>query len=226
MVEPSYLAAIRRSYDTVCDEYARVVKAPAELDPLSRSMLGAFAELVRVADRGPVADLGCGPGQVTAYLASLGLAAFGVDLSPRMIESARRAHPELRFVPGSMTALDIANDELGGILCYFVIHHTPPECLPMVFAEFARTLAPGGWLMLGDYIGDGEQVRPIRAYGGHPVSYASYFLPAEQIVGLLGRAGLVVTARLECEPGDGVKRRHAVFLARKPGAEHAAEPLG
>ncbi|MYS87956.1 class I SAM-dependent methyltransferase [Embleya scabrispora] len=223
MVEPSYLAAVRRSYDTVCADYARLVKSPAELDPLSRSMFGAFAELVRVADLGPVADLGCGPGRVTAYLASLGSAAFGVDLSPKMIESARRAYPDLRFAVGSMTALESADDELGGILSYFVVHHTPPEWLPVVFAEFRRVLAPGGWLMLGDYVGDDEHVRPTSAYGGHPVSYESYFPPADRIVDLLGQAGLVVTARLECEPGDGVKRRNAVFLAHKPGSADGVE---
>jgi hypothetical protein len=61
--EPSYLAAVRQSYDTVATDYVARIRTPAELDPLSRAMLAAFAELVRGADRGPVADLGCGPGQ-------------------------------------------------------------------------------------------------------------------------------------------------------------------
>ena len=52
-----------------------------------------------------MADLGCGPGHLSAHLSSLGLAAFGVDLSPAMIELARAAHPELRFEVGSMDAL-------------------------------------------------------------------------------------------------------------------------
>lgn len=226
MSEPLHLAAVRRSYDTVSEAYAAVVKAPAELDPLSRAMLGAFVESVRDGDRGPVADLGCGPGKVTAYLAALGVSAFGVDLSPRMVEAARRAYPHLRFVVGSMTALDLADGELGGILAYFATHHTPPEWLPVVFAEFARTLAPGGWLMLGGYVGDDEHVRPTRAYGGHPVSYESYFLPADRIAELLGRAGLVVAARMVREPGDGDKRRDAVFLAHRPRPASAAEPPG
>lgn len=58
-----------------------------------------------MADRGPVADLGCGPGKVTAHLAELGVPAFGVDLSPKMIELARQAHPGLHFEVGSMTSL-------------------------------------------------------------------------------------------------------------------------
>ncbi|GGW52459.1 hypothetical protein GCM10010381_42430 [Streptomyces xantholiticus] len=95
MNEPSYPAAVRESYDTVAVDHAQQVKRPAELDPLSRAKPGAFADLVQEADRGPVADLGCGPGLVTAHLAGLGVPAFGVDLSPKMIEVARQLNPRL-----------------------------------------------------------------------------------------------------------------------------------
>ncbi|CAL9634827.1 hypothetical protein SUDANB96_06212 [Streptomyces sp. enrichment culture] len=97
MTEPSYLAAVRASYDTVAADYAAEVKFPSELDPLSRGMLAAFAELVRDDSLGPVADVGCGPGKVTAHLVGLGVRVFGVDISPRMVEPARAAHPGLRW---------------------------------------------------------------------------------------------------------------------------------
>ncbi|WP_328499812.1 class I SAM-dependent methyltransferase [Streptomyces sp. NBC_00457] len=216
MTEPSYLAAVRESYDTVAAAYTERVPDPRELDPLSRAMLGVFAELMQGGGRGPVADLGCGPGKVTAYLAGLGVSAFGVDVSPRMVEVAREAYPGLRFLVGSMTALEIEDGELGGILAYYSTHHTPPELLPTVFAEFHRTLAPGGRLFMAGYAGDGERLRPETAYGGHPVSFTSYLQPADQLAELLEQAGLVVTARLVQAPGDGAKRTVASFLARKP----------
>ncbi|MEU0176060.1 class I SAM-dependent methyltransferase [Streptomyces massasporeus] len=214
MTEPSHLVAIRESYDTVAADYTRLVKEPAELDPVSRAMLAAFAELA--APLGPVADLGCGPGKVTAHLAALGVPVFGVDVSPRMIELARTEYPELRFTVGSMTALDIADGELGGILAYYTTHHTPPQWLPTVFAEFHRTLAPGGRLMLAGHVGNGEHLRPTRAYGDHPVSYESHLLPPDRIAELLHRAGLVVTTRVVQEPDGGVKRQAGTFLAYKP----------
>ncbi|GGV75383.1 class I SAM-dependent methyltransferase [Streptomyces massasporeus] len=214
MTEPSHLVAIRESYDTVAADYTRLVKEPAELDPVSRAMLAAFAELA--APLGPVADLGCGPGKVTAHLAALGVPVFGVDVSPRMIELARTAYPELRFTVGSMTALDIADGELGGILAYYTTHHTPPQWLPTVFAEFHRTLAPGGRLMLAGHVGNGDHLRPTRAYGDHPVSYESHLLPPDRIAELLHRAGLVVTTRVVQEPDGGVKRQGGTFLAYKP----------
>ncbi|MFI2286504.1 class I SAM-dependent methyltransferase [Streptomyces niveus] len=215
MTEPSFLTAVRESYDTVATAYVERVPTPAEMDPLSRAMLAGFAELVRTAGPGPVADVGCGPGRVTAHLAGLGVPAFGVDLSPKMIGLARQTYPELRFTEGSMTALETADDELGGILAWYSTHHTPPQWLPTVFAEFHRTLAPGGHLLWGDYVGD-ERVRPTQGYG-RPVSYESYLLPLDRMVGLLEQAGFIVSARLEQEPGGLAKRPQACLLARKPG---------
>ncbi|MEU6375165.1 class I SAM-dependent methyltransferase [Streptomyces sp. NPDC046909] len=214
MTEPSFLTAVRESYDTVAAAYLERVPRPGEMDPLSRAMLAGFAELVRTAGLGPVADLGCGPGLVTAHLAGLGVPAFGVDLSPNMIGLARHAYPDLRFTEGSMTALETGDDELGGILAWYSTHHTPPQWLPAVFAEFHRALAPGGYLLWGNYAGD-ERLQPTHGYG-LPVSYESYLLPLDRVIGLLEHAGLVVTAKLEQEPGGRVNRPHACLLARKP----------
>ncbi|MEU6140305.1 class I SAM-dependent methyltransferase [Streptomyces sp. NPDC047081] len=215
-LEPTYLSAVRESYDTVAADYVKQVPRPAALDPLSRAMLGVFAETVRDAALGPVADLGCGPGFVTAYLAGHGVPVSGVDLSPRMVELARQNHPELSFSIGSMTALDIADGSLGGILAYYSTHHTPPDLLPLIYAEFHRTLAPGGTLMLAGYVGDGERLRPTQGYGGHPVSYESHLRPVEQLVELMQTARLVVTTRVIQEPGNVSKRRIATLLAEKP----------
>lgn len=132
-----------------------------------------------------------------------------------MIELARQAHPHLRYAMGSMTALDLRDGGLGGILAWYSTYHTPPEWLPAVFAELHRTLAHGGHLLLGTYVGEDEHLRASRAYGGHPVSYESYLLPAERIAGLLDQAGLTVTARLAQQPRADAKtqRPHACLLA-------------
>ncbi|MEU9563347.1 methyltransferase domain-containing protein [Streptomyces sp. NPDC048161] len=216
MPDLSYLAAVRESYDTVASAYFERVKPPAELDPLSRGMLNVFAEVVRTAGLGPVADVGCGPGRVTAYLAERHVPAFGVDLSPAMVELARSAHPDLRFSVGSMTSLPIEDESLGGILAYYSTHHTPPTLLPVVFGEFHRTLVPGGCLMLAGHVGADQHLRPTQAYGGHPVSYESYLLPPDRIAELLKQAGFVLTARLVEEPSEGAERTFATFLAHKP----------
>lgn len=218
MSEPSHLTAVRASYDTVASAYADLVSDPAALDPLSRATLTAFAEIVRDSGLGPVADLGCGPGHLTARLAALGVPAFGVDVSPAMVELARAAHPDLRFSVGTMTALEIGDGTLGGVLAHYSTHHTPPELLPTVFAEFHRTLAPGGHLLLAGHVGADTRRRPTHAYGGHPVSYTSHRLPPDHLAALLRETGFTVTARLSQEPDADLTWRFTSFLARKEGA--------
>lgn len=61
MTELACLAAVRESYDRVAADYAEQVKTPAQLDPLSRAMLVAFAEMVRTADAAPSRTWDAGP---------------------------------------------------------------------------------------------------------------------------------------------------------------------
>lgn len=88
MTEYPYLHTTRTSYDTVAVDYAELLRTELSDKPLDRALLATFAELVQGSGNGPVADLGCGPGRVTAHLHSLGLDTVGVDLSPVMVAVA------------------------------------------------------------------------------------------------------------------------------------------
>ncbi|MGW6981284.1 class I SAM-dependent DNA methyltransferase [Streptomyces sp. NPDC054932] len=216
MTETSYLSSVRASYDAVAVDYARLLGSELAGKPLDRAMLAAFAEYVRDDAGGggrAVADLGCGPGRVTAHLDGLGVRAFGVDLSPAMVAVARRTYPGLRFEVGSMTALDVADGVLGGVLAWYSTVHTPPSGLPAVFAEAARVLAPGGHLLIAFRAGD-ERIRLDHAYG-HPVELDVYRTPPELIAGLLAGAGLTEVARLVRGAGPDEQSPQGFLLARK-----------
>ena len=81
----------RASYDLVADEYGRRIFDELQHKPLDRQLLDRFAESVR--DVGPACDMGCGPGHVARYLHERGVRVCGVDLSPAMVEQARRLTP-------------------------------------------------------------------------------------------------------------------------------------
>ncbi|GAA3448103.1 class I SAM-dependent DNA methyltransferase [Planomonospora venezuelensis] len=211
MIEPSFLRATRTAYDARAAEYAAFVSGSLETRPLDRAMFAVFAELVRAAGAGPVADLGCGPGHVTAHLHSLGLEAFGVDLSPQMIELARRAHPHLRFEEGAMTALDLPDGALGGIVAWYSLIHTPPERVPEVLAGFHRLLAPGGRLLIAFQSGDERLTAPEPF--DHKVTLA-YRWPLGRVAELLRRAGFAVDAELRCDQDD--RFPQGCLLVRKP----------
>ncbi len=94
-----WLTDTRKSYDTVAVDYAEYTRQALASTPILHTALRFFAESVD----GPVADAGCGPGLVTAHLHSLGVNVSGFDLSPAMIELARREHPGPGFEVGSLT---------------------------------------------------------------------------------------------------------------------------
>ncbi|MFJ3632898.1 class I SAM-dependent DNA methyltransferase [Streptomyces sp. NPDC090112] len=219
MTASSYLSSVRASYDAVAADYARPLGAEPAGRPLDRAMLAAFAECVRGEAGGgrAVADLGCGPGRVTAQLARLGVRAFGIDLSPAMVAVARRSHPGLRFEVGSMASLDMADGVLGGVLAWYSTVHTPPSELPPLFGEFARVLAPGGHVLIAFEAGDGV-IRPGTGNGGtgHPVDLDVYRTPPGRVAELLAGAGLTEVARLLRAPDAHEHSPQAFLLARKP----------
>lgn len=207
MTDQFSLQDTKVAYDAVATLYAELFSDILETLPLERALLAAFADLVRAG--GPVADIGCGPGHLTAHLHGLGLDAFGIDLSSEMISLARQAHPGLRFDEGSMTALDVEDGTLGGILAFYSVIHTPPPQLPGVFAEFARVLQPGGHLLLGFFAGDDPQPQEFD----HKVTLAYRWSP-DSLADLLRQAGLAEVARMVREPQEGERFRQAQLLVR------------
>jgi SAM-dependent methyltransferase len=161
-----------------------------------------FADLIRTADGGPVADVGCGPGHVTAYLHDLGVDAFGIDLSPVMVDVARRDHPHLRFDVGSMTDLDLADASVAGLLAFWSLIHIPDDAVPTVFRHFQRALRPGGPLLLGFHVGDESRLK-TEGYGGHPMKVYVHRRPPARMRAWLHDTGFAVEAETLLDPDGG-----------------------
>jgi ubiquinone/menaquinone biosynthesis C-methylase UbiE len=204
---PELQRDIRAAFDAVAADYAAAFRDELAGRPLDRALLAAFVELT--AGLGPIADLGCGPGHVTAYLAGLGADVVGIDLSPGMVTIARQEHPGLRFEVGSMTALDLPDSSLGGVLAWYSLDNLPADRLPAVFAEFHRVLVPGGQLLVAFQSGD--EVRRGTEWFGHPITLAVYRRQPEQVAALLTAAGFQVHAQL-------VRRADPTGVERGPRA--------
>lgn len=203
---------VRASYDSAAEGYAELFQDGLARHVQMRALLAMFAELVREVD-GPVLDVGCGPGHLTAHLQGLGLEVAGVDLSPAMIAIARRDHPDLSFTVGSMEALDVSDASLGGVLSSFSIVHTADDELPAVAAEFHRVLRPGGVVLVAFHVGEGAHHK-TEGYGGHPMNLMVHRRSLGAVATLLRDAGLAIEAHLLLDP-DAPARTGAV-LARRP----------
>lgn len=94
-----------------------------------------------------VLDLGCGSGDVTVLLALAGARVIGVDLSPGMVDVARRRverfapGADARFVAAPAEELPLEDGSVDVILGRFILHHLD---IPRAARECARVLAPGG----------------------------------------------------------------------------------
>ncbi|WP_129840902.1 class I SAM-dependent methyltransferase [Streptomyces sp. RFCAC02] len=199
------------AYDGVVELYASMFADRLEKQPFARNMIGTFAELVRGTGNTRAADVGCGPGHLTAMLRELGLDAFGLDISPGMIDHARRAHPALRFDVARMEALPVEDGALGGVLAHYSMIHTPPGELPALLAEQARVLAPGGLLLVSLFGTEGPE--PVRF--DHKVTPA-WSWPADRFATLLTEAGIPPFARLLHDPATERGFLDTHLLARRP----------
>ncbi|MEV0700683.1 class I SAM-dependent methyltransferase [Saccharopolyspora sp. NPDC050389] len=206
-----WLADTRTSYDTVAVSYADQVRDAIAERPYLRAALALFADMVHAADGGPVADVGCGPGHVTAHLHELGIDPFGIDLSPAMIDVARRDHPGLRFEVGSMTDLALADASVAGLLAWWSLIHVPDNAVPAVLGHFRRALRPGGPLLLGFHVGDESRLK-TQGYGGHPMKVHVHHRQPDQAAAWLRDAGFAVEAQLLLDPDE---NPHAVLFARR-----------
>ncbi|GAA2641752.1 class I SAM-dependent methyltransferase [Dactylosporangium fulvum] len=190
-----WLVDTRTSYDTVAVSYADQIGGVLAGEPYLRAALALFAELVRDAGGGPVADVGCGPGHVTAHLHGLGVDAFGIDLSPGMVDVARRDHPGLRFEVGSMTDLGLADASVAGLLAFWSLIHVPDDAVPTALGQFRRVLRPGGPLLLGFHVGDGSRLK-TQGYGGHPMRVYVHRRQPDRVAAWLRDAGFTVEAQM------------------------------
>ncbi|GAB17417.1 putative methyltransferase [Gordonia effusa NBRC 100432] len=205
---PSNEELTRSGYDAGAAGFAELFESVFDTRPLDRALITAFGEL----SIGPIADVGCGSGVVTAMLHDTGAEVVGIDLSPELVERARTRRPDIDFRTGSMLALDIPDESLGGVLAWYSTIHVDDADLPTAFAEFYRVLRPNGVALLGFQVGD-EPFILDKAFG---VSMHLVFRrrQPEQVLALLSEAGFIEFATT-VRAADNERTRQAFVIVRK-----------
>lgn len=202
MSDPDHVESARAVYDVAASRYIEFVGtqiSAATEAAIDRSLLTAFVELIQDGPTGGVADIGCGPGRVAAFLAQHGLDVVGVDVSKGMLAAARSAHPHIRFEEGELAALPIDTGVLAGAVCWYSIIYTPPDRLGEAFNELMRVLIPGGYVLLGFQAGSGEPVRRAEAHGTH-LPLTSYLHSLDEVAAQLREARFTIYAKVERAP--------------------------
>ena len=208
---------VRATYDAVAGAYADWLTAELDHKPFDRWLL---ERLAAEAGDGPVADAGCGPGQDTFHLAAAGATVTGFDLSPGMVDEARRRFPELDFAVADLRALPAPASGAGGgwaaIAAWYSLVHLAGSELPGAIAALAGALRPGGTLALAVHLGG--SVRHLDEFMGARVSIDFTLHDQDEVLAAVRSAGLVDVEWYRRSPyrGHEVDTERLYVLARRP----------
>lgn len=125
-----------------------------------------------------VLELGCGTGKNTAWLAREARHVLALDISPGMLEVARRSvpAPTVRFVRHDVSsAWPLAAGTVDVVIGNLVLEHV--QDLAPIFGEAARVLRPGGQLLLCE-LHPFRQLRGARAHFTDPATGETVHVPA------------------------------------------------
>jgi ubiquinone/menaquinone biosynthesis C-methylase UbiE len=97
-----------------------------------------------------VADVGTGTGFLAEAALDAGARVIGVDISDGMLAevSSRFTGRAFEARRGDVGALPLADGEVDAVVANMVLHHAPDP--PAAIREMARTLKPGGRLVITD----------------------------------------------------------------------------
>jgi SAM-dependent methyltransferase len=198
--DPTRWADPAATYDQVASAYADRFVHELDHKPFDRELLSRFATAVRptTAMSAPVCDLGCGPGHVGAFVADLGIPVIGIDLSAGMVTQARLLYPSLTFTQGDMTSLNLADQAIGGIVCFYALIHIPRIEVPLALREMFRVLAPGKPVLLALHGGRGSLHADEMV--GRPANLDVTLFSLPELCELVDQSGLRVAEAHERAP--------------------------
>ena len=174
-------AAVAASYaEQLCDELASL--------PFESWLLRRMVEL---SDGAPMIEVGTGPGHVAAFLAEAGADVTGLDLTPAMVDEARRRYPGVTYQVGDLRRLmrPSGDDGWGAVLAWYSLIHLASSELPAAIASLARPLRPNGWLVLALHAG--SEVRTLTNWFGHEVDLDFVLHDPADIIAMVEQAGLL-----------------------------------
>jgi 2-polyprenyl-3-methyl-5-hydroxy-6-metoxy-1,4-benzoquinol methylase len=168
--------------------------------------------VLRYFEPGLTADIGCGSGRETEWLARNGFPATGYDASEALLTEAHRLHPGIEFKYATLPDLSGVPDQaFRNVFCETVIMHLPPEAIAPSVRRLLAILQPGGTLYLSWRVTEGSDKRDNRG------RLYSAFDPALVFESLASETILLNERRVSESSGKEVRR----VVARKSSANRS-----
>jgi uncharacterized protein YceH (UPF0502 family) len=181
-------ARVLAAYDAVAGAYSDALLDELTAKPFDIWLLERVAGLAQ----GPVMDLGCGPGQIAAFLADQDVDVHGLDASPAMVAQARANFPDLDFTVGRFDQLLRPRNAAawGAIVAWYSFVHLAPSELAPTLRTVGSTLRPGGVFAFAVHLGDG--IMHADDLFGTPVDVDFVTHDREEVLAAVTQAGLAL----------------------------------
>ncbi len=177
------VAALTAAYDDIGSRYD-------EAFPRKEGQLACGDWLLaRLPPGARVLDVGCGTGLPTArQLTEGGCVVTGVDISPGMLDIARRNVPRARFLRADIGDLDPALGRYDAVVAFFSLLHLPRARIPQALRRIHALLEPDGLFSLAMVEADVDDV-PID-FLGRQIRVTGYL--REELRAVLEAAGFSI----------------------------------
>jgi SAM-dependent methyltransferase len=188
---------IIKCYNATAESYATSRIDELSQKHLDRLILKEFAHLNK--DRGTCVDFGCGPGQTTKFLFDLGVTdILGVDISPAMVNVARRISPHIMFEMGDLLNLPYDTNRFASAVAFYAIVHFDYNQVGRAFKEVNRVLKKGAHFLFSFHVGE-ETVHFDKA-NDIDVDIDLHFFQSDRIVKLLNDNNFRIVDSIERLP--------------------------
>src|SRR6478735_2092258 len=169
----------------------------------------ALDRIVQWAGTGPddtVLDVACGPGLLACAFARVAKHATGIDMTPAMLEQARKTQQEqglknLSWLPGNVYSLPFPPEQFSIVSSRFVFHHLQDPLAAL--KEMKRACKPGGRIVVADMAPIPSKADALNAAERLRDPSHVRALPEKELSALFAEAGLpspqVSYYRLESE---------------------------
>lgn len=188
-----------------------------------------------------IADIGCGNGRLAKIFDGVKVDYYGVDISPRLLEQARKLFPDFHFQEGDILNLPFPDNEFDLVFSILVLHQIPSaELRQRAVSQLFRVINPGGRLILTvwnlwrpKYQAQIKKTNWKHLFGFTPLDKNDLLIPwrdsgieqyyhaftQEELKGLLEEAGFKIERmQLAKEFKTGKKRffNNIIVIAQKP----------
>jgi uncharacterized protein YceH (UPF0502 family) len=178
---------VRAAYAEVAASYAEQRGGELAGLPFESWLLRRVVEL---SDGAPVIEVGTGPGHIAAFLAEVGADVTGLDLTPEMVDEARRRYPGVSYQVGDMRRLmrPPTHDGWGAVLAWYSLNHLAASELPGAIGSLSRPLRANGWLVVA--LSTGSEVRTLTEWFGHEIDIDFVLHDPAEVLATIEQAGL------------------------------------